>query len=163
MPIADVTDTDVAQVIRVQVNRGHAGGAHSSFRLLTAFFRWASSPMERGKSGLKRSPIHELTEKNLGLKKRTRQRMLDGHEIRAYWKVTGEIGYPYGDDHKAPARVGSQGHALERTQRAADALEAAGGAPQTGLVAAHPAVRCDGRPADGRLARPPAPAWRLCL
>ncbi len=99
-PIAEVTDTNVTQVIRDMVGRDRAGAALAVFGLLKTFFRWAASPMERGRSGLKKSPIRRLTPKLLKLKRRRRQRILDTHEIRAYWKIAGDLGYPYGDFYK---------------------------------------------------------------
>ncbi|WP_338893815.1 tyrosine-type recombinase/integrase [Sinorhizobium meliloti] len=100
LPIAKVRDTHVTQVIRVLVGRDREGAALAVFGLLKTFFRWASSPMERGGSGLKKSPIRRLTPHLLHLKRRKRQRILDTHEIRAYWKVAGDLGYPYGDFYK---------------------------------------------------------------
>jgi integrase len=92
-PITDITQHDVVAVIDEVVDRGATYQAHNLLGHVRGLFNWA---IARGVYGLDRSPCDRLRPAAVIGKKLARQRVLNNDELRAFWRATGKIGYPYG-------------------------------------------------------------------
>lgn len=98
-PMADVTDADVARLVKSIRNRAPSA-AFATFRHFKTFFAWAMEPDRRMTYGLNANPIRDLSAKVLGLRHRVRKHMLSADGVRAYWQAAGETPYPYGPFYK---------------------------------------------------------------
>jgi integrase len=89
-PIASITPTDVAIVIKATVDRGKRAQAHNLFGHIRRLFRWAI-PLY-----VQHSPCAQLSPRRLIGERQRRDRILSDAEIAALWKATEPMGYPYG-------------------------------------------------------------------
>ena len=99
-PIAEIEDTDVAELlarIRDLPAPAQAVSIHSHLRLI---FSFAVIPENRGRYNLKVHPIAHLKRKDFGLRKRSRTVTLDDNEICAFWNAASAIPYPMGSFYK---------------------------------------------------------------
>src|SRR5262249_49692952 len=87
------------------VDRGAVYQAHNLLGHVRALFNWA---IARGIYGLDRSPCDRLRPSAVIGKKLARQRVLDDNELRVFWRVTHEIGYPYGQLFRMLALTGQR-------------------------------------------------------
>jgi integrase len=92
-PIADITQHDVVAVIDAAVERGAPYQAHNLFGHIRTLFGWV---IGRGVYGLEHSPCDRLKPKNLIGTREPRQRVLTDDELRAFWRATARMGYPFG-------------------------------------------------------------------
>jgi Arm DNA-binding domain len=92
-PITDITRHDVMAVIDAAVDRGAPYQAHNLLGYVRRLFNWA---IARGTCGLERSPCDRLKPRDAIGPKKSRKRILTDDELRAFWKCTGDMGYPYG-------------------------------------------------------------------
>jgi integrase len=92
-PITDVTRHDVMAVIDAAVDRGSPYQAHNLLGYIRRLFNWA---IARGTYGLESSPCDRLRPKDAIGKKALRTRVLKDGELRAFWRATESLGYPYG-------------------------------------------------------------------
>lgn len=92
-PITDITRHDVMAVIDAAVDRGAPYQAHNLLGYVRRLFNWA---IARGTYGIERSPCDRLKPRDAIGPKRSRKRILTDDELRAFWKCTNDIGYPYG-------------------------------------------------------------------
>jgi integrase len=92
-PITAITRHDVMAVIDAAVDRGAPYQAHNLLGYARRFFNWA---IARGIYGIEQSPCDRLKPKEVIGKKAMRSRVLTDAELRAFWKVTEGMAYPYG-------------------------------------------------------------------
>jgi integrase len=89
-PIASITARDIATVIDRTVRRGKLARAHNLFGHIRRMFRWAV-PLH-----VEHSPCALLSPKHLIGERARRDRMLTDDELRALWRATARMGYPFG-------------------------------------------------------------------
>ena len=92
-PITDITQHDVVAVIDETVDRGAPYQAHNLLGHVRTLFNWA---IARGVYGLDKSPCDRMRPAAVIGKKQARQRVLIDKEMRAFWRASKGIGYPYG-------------------------------------------------------------------
>jgi integrase len=92
-PITDITQHDVVAVIDEAVDRGAPYQAHNLLGHVRTLFNWA---IARGIYGLDKSPCDRMRPAAVIGKKQARQRVLIDEEMRAFWRASKGIGYPYG-------------------------------------------------------------------
>jgi integrase len=92
-PIADIASGDVRRVIEEAVSRDAPYTAFKLFALIRRLFNWAIGTDEYG---LEFNPCDRLNTRDLIGERQARQRTLTENELRALWRVTGELEYPYG-------------------------------------------------------------------
>jgi integrase len=92
-PITEITSHDVIAVIDAAVKRGAPYQAHNLLGHVRRLFNWA---IARDVYGLDRSPCDRMKPKAVIGKKGVRRRVLSDAELRAFWRVTEDLGYPYG-------------------------------------------------------------------
>lgn len=92
-PISSITTIDVVTVIDSVVGRGATAQAHNLLGHARRFFAWT---IARGCYGIAASPCDPLKPKELIGTRAVRTRVLTEHELRAFWRATGKLGYPYG-------------------------------------------------------------------
>jgi integrase len=91
-PIADITPLEVRSLVREIKERGFYQ-AHNTLTTLRRLFGWA---IDQQVYHLQMSPCDRLKPKVLIGEKQPRQRILSALELRALWKATEIMGYPYG-------------------------------------------------------------------
>jgi len=92
-PITSITARDVIAVIDAAVKRGAQYQAHNLLGHVRRLFNWA---IARGVYGLDRSPCDRMKPKEVIGTKAVRTRVLTDDELRAFWRVTGRMEYPWG-------------------------------------------------------------------
>lgn len=92
-PVTSITALDVKSVIDAAKARDAPYQAHNLLGTVRRLFDWA---IDQGTYGLETSPCDRLRPKSLIGKKKPRQRVLSDSELRAFWRATAEIDYPYG-------------------------------------------------------------------
>ncbi|MES4991018.1 tyrosine-type recombinase/integrase [Agrobacterium radiobacter] len=83
-PISEITDDNVASLVESLKARGVSTTAYKTLKMLRTIFNWAMLPSRRKMIGLQHNPIRDLTPRLMGLRKRSRTRVLDYREIRAF-------------------------------------------------------------------------------
>ena len=102
-PIADLRSDDIKRVIRNAVDRGATYQAFRDFALIRRSFNWA---IGTGDYGLQANPCARLSTKDLIGERYARDRVLSDDELRALWRATERIGYPYGPLYRLLALTG---------------------------------------------------------
>src|SRR5262245_6352261 len=92
-PITEITRRDVLAVIDASVDRGNPYQAHNLLVYIRRIFNWA---IARGVYGLESSPCDRMRPKEIIGAKKARTRVLNNDELRALWKASEAMGYPYG-------------------------------------------------------------------
>jgi hypothetical protein len=92
-PITDITADDIKTVIREAVDRGAKYRAFKLFALIRRLLNWAIGTDDYG---LESNPCRRLKPRDLIGERHARDRVLTNDELRALWRVTRRIGYPYG-------------------------------------------------------------------
>ena len=92
LPVTDVTEAHVREVIKAAKDRGSPYQAHNLLVLARRLFSWA---IDQRVYGLEQSPCDRLKPKAIIGEKKPRQRILTDIEMRALWEATEAIGYPY--------------------------------------------------------------------
>jgi integrase len=92
-PIADITPLDVRAVVRAVKDRGAIYQAHNMLVIVRRMFNWV---IDQHVYGLETSPCDRLKPRTLIGEKKARQRILSPAELRALWKASETMGYPYG-------------------------------------------------------------------
>jgi integrase len=90
-PIGDISRRDVRAVLDEIVSRGTPYAAHNALAHLRSLFNWACDRYD-----LDSSPCDRIKPARIIGKKEVRQRVLSDDELRAFWRVTGRLGYPFG-------------------------------------------------------------------
>src|SRR6516164_1471007 len=104
-PIAEITPYDVRAVIKRAKDRGAPYQAHNLLVLARRLFSWA---IDQHVYGLEASPCDRLKPKAIIGKKVFRKRVLDNDELRAFWRATARLGYPYGPLFRVLALCGQR-------------------------------------------------------
>jgi integrase len=91
-PIADIMPHDVRAVVKAAKDRGAPYQAHNLLTTARRLFSWA---IDQHVYGLESSPCDRLKPKAIIGKKVFRTRILDDDELRAFWRATRRLGYPY--------------------------------------------------------------------
>src|ERR1035437_4201792 len=92
-PIVEITPLDVVAVVKAMKQKGHLHQARNLLGRTRRIFRWA---IAQHAYGLERSPCAEIRPSDIIGDRQPRQRILNDAEIRAVWKASGTLGYPYG-------------------------------------------------------------------
>jgi integrase len=92
-PITEITQHDIAAMLDEVVDRGATYQAHNLFAHIRRLFNWAIS---RGSYGLEHSPCDRLKPRDAIGERHVRQRVLTDDELRAFWRATGCLDYPFG-------------------------------------------------------------------
>jgi integrase len=92
-PITDIAAEDIKAVIREIVDRGAKYEAFREFALIRRLFNWAIGTDDYG---LEVNPCRRLKPGDLIGVRNDRERTLTDDEIRALWRVTRRLRYPYG-------------------------------------------------------------------
>ena len=92
-PITEITALDVRAVVKAAKDRGASYQAHNLLTTARRLFNWA---IDQHAYGLETSPCDRLKPKALIGEKKARHRILSPAELRAFWKATESMGYPYG-------------------------------------------------------------------
>jgi integrase len=92
-PIAAIDRQDVLEIINEAIDRGAPYQAHNLLGHVRSFFNWA---IATGDYGLEHSPCDRIRPKVAIGERKPRQRVLDDAELRAFWKATDRMGYPFG-------------------------------------------------------------------
>jgi integrase len=92
-PITSIERHDIVDGINEILDRGATYQAHNLFGHVRGFFNWA---LEDGRYGLEQSPCDRIRPKRLIGERKPRQRTLEDNEIRAFWRATERMGYPFG-------------------------------------------------------------------
>ena len=92
-PIAEIGSDDVKRVIRAAVDRDVTYQAFHDFALIRRLFNWAIGTDDYG---LQFNPCDRLNAPDLIGERHARDRVLTDDELRAMWRATESMGYPYG-------------------------------------------------------------------
>ncbi|MGA2313391.1 MAG: integrase arm-type DNA-binding domain-containing protein [Xanthobacteraceae bacterium] len=104
-PIAEITAHDVRDVVMAAKDRGAPYQAHNLLVLGRRLFSWA---IDQQIYGLESSPCERLKPKAIIGKKVFRTRILDDDQLRAFWRATRRLGYPYGPLFRMLALTGQR-------------------------------------------------------
>jgi integrase len=105
-PLADITALDVRNVVRaIKDRRGTQYQAHNLLVTIRRLFGWA---IEQHVYGLESSPCDRLKPKAIVGRRLPRTRILDNDELRAFWRATGRLGYPYEPLYRILALTGQR-------------------------------------------------------
>jgi len=102
-PVAEITAADVKRVIRKAVEREATYQAFHDFALIRRLFNWAIGTDDYG---LQVNPCDRLGTKDLIGEQYARDRILSDDELRALWRATERLGYPYGPLYRLLALTG---------------------------------------------------------
>jgi integrase len=105
LPITDITPQDVREVIKAVRDRGAPYQAHNLLTTARRLFAWA---IDQQAYGLESSPCDRLKPKAIIGKKLFRTRILDDDELRAFWRATRRLGYPYSELFRMLALTGQR-------------------------------------------------------
>jgi integrase len=88
--------------------------AHNLFGSLRSMFNWA---IESGGYGLEHSPCDRIRPKRLLGERKPRQRVLTDTELKAFWKATGKMLYPWGPLYRLLLLTGCRKSEIADAQR----------------------------------------------
>jgi integrase len=92
-PITEITAGDISRVIGEAVDRDARYQGFRDFALIRRLFNWA---IGTDRYGLEANPCRRLNTGDLIGDRQARDRVLSDHELRALWRATERLGYPYG-------------------------------------------------------------------
>ena len=103
-PITDVTALDVRNLVKaIKDRRGTPYQAHNVLITIRRLFGWA---IDQAVYGIEQSPCDRLKPKSIVGRRLSRTRVLDNDELRAFWRATGRLGYPYQHIYRLLALTG---------------------------------------------------------
>jgi integrase len=102
-PITTIGSDDVKRVIRKAVEREATYQAFHDFALIRRVFNWAIGTDDYG---LELNPCRRLNSADLIGERHARDRVLRDDELRALWRATERMGYPYGPLYRLLALTG---------------------------------------------------------
>ena len=105
LPIAQITEGHVRDVVKAVKDRGSPYQAHNLLTTARRLFSWA---IDQRAYGLENSPCDRLKPKSIIGKKKSRTRILNDDEWGALWKATESLGYPYGPLFRMLALTGQR-------------------------------------------------------
>jgi integrase len=91
-PIAEIAPHDVRAIVKAAKDRGAPYQAHNLLTTARRLFSWA---IDQQVYGLESSPCERLKPKAIIGRKVFRTRILDEDELRAIWRATRRLGFPY--------------------------------------------------------------------
>jgi integrase len=91
-PITEITSGDVRRVIESPVDRGAKYQAFHDLAIVRRLFNWAIGTDEYG---LEHNPCDRLNAGDLIGERHARDRVLSDDELRAFWRATERLKYPY--------------------------------------------------------------------
>jgi len=91
--ITDIGAHDVRSVVKAAKDRGAPYQAHNLLGYARRLFSWA---IDQHVYGLESSPCDRLKPKSIIGKKESRKRILSEDELRAFWRASTRLPYPYG-------------------------------------------------------------------
>jgi integrase len=92
-PIADITRFEIKQLLTAILERPAVRTSMICFQHLNVLFNWA---IEREVYGLENSPTAAIKPATFFPKQKPRTRVLTDEELRAFWRATERLAYPYG-------------------------------------------------------------------
>jgi integrase len=92
-PVVEIRPYDVRAVVKAAKDRG---APYQAFNLLATARRLFSWAIDQQVYSLETSPCDRLKPKAIIGRKVFRTRILDDDELRAFWRGTARLGYPYG-------------------------------------------------------------------
>jgi integrase len=92
-PITEVISHDIRGVLREAVDRGSPYEAFHDFALIRRLFNWAIGTDEYG---VEINPADRLNPTDVIGERHARNRVLTDDELRAFWRATERLSYPYG-------------------------------------------------------------------
>jgi integrase len=92
-PITEIAPLDVRAIVKRAKDRGAPYQAHALLATARRLFNWA---IEQHAFGLETSPCDRLKPRSIIGDRKARSRILSADELRAVWKATETMGYPYG-------------------------------------------------------------------
>jgi integrase len=101
--ITEITADDVKRIIRKSVEDGARYQAFHHFALIRRLFNWAIGTDDYG---LQVNPCDRLNSGDLIGERHARDRTLTNYELRALWRTTERMGYPYGQLYRLLALTG---------------------------------------------------------
>jgi len=101
--ITEINSHDIRRVIREAVERGSTYQAFHDFALIRRLFNWAIGTDEYG---LESNPCDRLNTKDMIGERYARDRVLSDDELRALWRTTDRLSYPYGPLYRILALTG---------------------------------------------------------
>jgi integrase len=104
--ITEITQDDVISEIQKIVDAGHRAQAHNSFGIIRGLFNWACARPFYGLE--RRSPCDKFDVRRIIGKKSRRRRVLSETELRALWRATERLGYPWGPLYRLLALTGQR-------------------------------------------------------
>jgi integrase len=90
-PITEITSLDVLEIIRAKKDTPYQ--AHNLLGTIKRFFSWA---IDQQVYAIEASPCDRLKPKKIIGERKPRQRVLSDDELRAFWRATGRLPYPFG-------------------------------------------------------------------
>jgi integrase len=105
-PIIEITALDVVNVIR-PIARRAPYQAHNCLGHIRRLFGWA---IDQHAYGIESSPVDRLKPRSIIGEKQPRSRILSDDELRAFWRATGRMGYPYGSIGRLLLLCGQRHH-----------------------------------------------------
>jgi Arm DNA-binding domain/Phage integrase family len=91
--ITEITAHDVRAIIKAVAARGATYQAHNLLGHVRRLFSWA---IDQQVYGIEFSPCDRLKPRAIIGEKRPRSRILSDDELRAFWRTTARLPYPYG-------------------------------------------------------------------
>ena len=101
--ITDIAADDVKRIIRKSVEADAKYQAFHDFALIRRLFNWA---IGTDNYGLQINPCDRLNTKDIIGKRQARDRVLTDDELRALWRATARLAYPYGALYRLLALTG---------------------------------------------------------
>jgi integrase len=92
-PLASIGQRDIKALIGAIAGRGHETSAHAIFAMIRAVFNWI---VDSGDYGIETSPCAKIKPAILIGARNVGSRVLRDHELAAYWRAAGAMGYPFG-------------------------------------------------------------------
>src|SRR5262249_27591515 len=102
-PITEITADDVKRIIRKSVEDGAKYQAFHNFALIRRLFNWAIGTDDYG---IQFNPCDRLNSGDLIGERHARDRVLSDDELRALWRATERLGYPFGPLYRLLALTG---------------------------------------------------------
>ena len=90
-PVMDITHRDIRELVERVVDRGAPTYAHNVFDAANAVLNFAAA-----QDMIEANPARLLKRTSVIGPKRHRQRVLGDTELRAFWRASGQLDYPFG-------------------------------------------------------------------
>jgi integrase len=105
-PIAEITARDIVEIIKPIAARAPYQ-AHNLLGHIKRMFSWA---IDQAAYGIETSPVDRLKPRSIIGERKPRSRILCDDELRALWRATGEMGYPFGNILRMLLLTGQRHH-----------------------------------------------------